>query len=95
MIGMISVTIVFFNMTSEIEKQMMLKFLERNYPVSRVKHNMRFKRGIVLDDGTTYLLGDDFQKQQLFYNMSDLLISIFDCDELTSKAILSNFLQLK
>ena len=36
---------------------LIVKFLQRNYPVSRIKVNSRFKRAIVLDDGA-YLLSD-------------------------------------
>lgn len=83
-------------MLGEIDKQMMLKFLERNYPVSRIKHNMRFKRGIILDDGTSYLLsGGGAQHLALQYKLFEIIIKIFDCDEATSRAVLSNFLKLE
>lgn len=71
----------------------MLKFLERNYPVSRVKLNHRFKRAIVLDSGS-YVLGDTAQQGRLIFELINILIKVFGCDEATSRAVLNNFLRL-
>jgi len=82
-------------MLGEIDKEMILKFLERNYPVSRVKDKMRFKRGIIFDDGSIYFLSDASQRLVLYHKLIDTLITVFNCDETTCKVILCNFLQLK
>ena len=37
--GMILVTIVVFNMITNFDKKMIVDFMERNYPVSRIKIN--------------------------------------------------------
>ena len=81
-------------MLGEFDKQMMLKFLDRNYPVSRVKHQHRFKRGIILDDGSSWLLGEPNQLIPLQYKLSIILVTVFGCDIETSKAVLNNFLRL-
>lgn len=81
-------------MLGEFDKQMMLKFLNRNYPVSRIKIKMRFKRGIVLESGQ-YLIGDEFQLKQIKFQLTETLIKIFNCDKPTSIAVLDNFLQSK
>ena len=73
---------------------MMMKFLERNYPVSRIKDNMRFKRAIILDNGISYLLGDATSHIQLRLQLNQILKTVFYCDENTSRTVLKKFLNL-
>lgn len=82
-------------MVSEQIKQMMLKFLERNYPISRVKYNKRFKRGIVLDGGEVFIFNDTVSYLTLQHRMIDILCTVFNCDEPTSFNILKIFLKIK
>jgi len=79
---------------NEFDKKLMLKFLERNYPISRLKFNGRFKRGIVLDNGEAFLVSTTQHNIQLKKRLIDILIKVFGCDEATSRAVLSNFLRL-
>ena len=81
-------------MNNEFDKKLMLKFLERNYPVSRIKLNFRFKRAIVLDNGGAFILSDLSNLNKLKYELVDTLIKVFNCDEATSRAVLDNFLRL-
>jgi len=81
-------------MTNEFEKKLMLKFLERNYPISRVKLNLRFKRAIVLDNGGAFILSEPSQVNHLKFNLVDVLTRVFSCEEATSRAVLDNFLRL-
>lgn len=81
-------------MYGEIDKKLIFKFLDRNYPVSRIKHNGRFKRAIVLDDGQPYLLGLDHHQIQLKFKLTDIIKKIFDCDEAISRTVIGNFLRL-
>ena len=50
--------------------------MERNYHVSRVKIQNRFKRGVILDNGSVFLLGDKRSYQQIkpivIKNLSDI-----------------------
>ena len=57
----------------EKETHMMIKFLEKNYPVSRVKDKMRFKRAIILDNGISYLLSDEQSHIQLRLQLNQIL----------------------
>lgn len=63
-------------MISNIDKKIILKYMERNYRVSRVKIQNRFKRGIILDDGSVFLLGGKHSYQQIkpivIKNLSDI-----------------------
>ena len=80
-------------MINELDKQMMLKFLQRNYPVLRIKHNMRFKRTIITDDGSEYLISDPSQIPRLKHQLQQILKLVFDSDDLTNSAVLDNFLR--
>lgn len=82
-------------MSDEFSNNMMLRFLERNYPISRIKTNMRFRRGIMLDDGQAYLLGDDIQFLSLQLRLMDVLFKVFNLDEKSNRAVLKTFLHLK
>jgi hypothetical protein len=79
---------------NDYEIHMMMKFLERNYPVSRIKDNMRFKRVIILDNGVSYLLGDATSHIQLRLQLNQILKTVFYCDENTSRTVLKKFLNL-
>lgn len=39
--------------------KIVVNFIQKNYTVSRVKHNMRFRRAIIFDDGQVHLLADE------------------------------------
>ena len=82
-------------MLSEIDTDMMLKFVKRNYPVSRIKDNGRFKRAILLDDGHVYHLGNKNQHNLLITKLVDILMKIFYCDDITSFNVVKNFLNIK
>jgi hypothetical protein len=75
------------------ERYLITKFLERNYPVSRVKENMRFKRAIILDDGV-YFLNDKNNLNSLIYRFEQILKIVFCFDENLSRTILKEFLNI-
>jgi hypothetical protein len=77
------------------DTDIMLKFLLRNYPVHRVKDNMRFKRAIVLDNGSSYLLSDQTSHIQVRSELTKVLKTVFYCDDTSSKTVLKTFLNLK
>lgn len=78
-----------------LDNELILRFLERNYPVSRVKHNMRFKRAITLDNGVSYFLSDENSHIQLKLQLDQILRTVFYCDETTRKTALKSFLNIK
>lgn len=74
-------------------ENMMIKFLVRNYPVARIKHNNRFRRGIMFDNGTPHLLIDANMfliKQKLI----TILNIVFNCDKITATKIISQALNI-
>ena len=82
-------------MITEIDKQMMLKFLEKNYPIARIKHNNKFRRAIVLDYGGTFVLGEEAHHIQLRHQLIEILKKVFSCDEAITRSVLNNFLNRK
>jgi 23S rRNA G2069 N7-methylase RlmK/C1962 C5-methylase RlmI len=79
---------------SEFETNMMIRFLQRNYPVIRIKDDKRFKRAIIFDNGATYFLSDEHSHIQLRLNLVQTLKTVFYCDEQSSRAVLKEFLNL-
>lgn len=73
----------------------MLKFLYKNYPVLRVKHEMHFRRAIILDDGTVCILGDENHHKRVRRKLIETLNKVFSCGESISRPVLNNFLQIK
>jgi hypothetical protein len=73
----------------------MLKFLERNYPVSRIKDKQRFKRAIVIDNDTIYYLSDQTSHKQLKFSLVEILQKIFNCDDVVIYSVVDNFLPIK
>ena len=80
---------------TEFDKQMVLKFIERNYPVSRIKHNMRFKRAITLDNGLSFFLSDKNSHIHLKLQLVEYLRLIFSYDENFLKEVVADFLPFK
>lgn len=73
----------------------MLKFLNRNYPVHRIKNNMRFKRAIILENGESYILSDKKNTKELYNRLIEILRTVFSTTEEVNKDVLKNFLNLK
>ena len=79
---------------NEFDTNMMMYFLKRNYPVIRMKDNQRFKRAIMLDNGSTYFLSDEHSHIQLRNQLIQILKTVFYCDEKSSRTVLKDFLNL-
>lgn len=82
-------------MINEYDKELMLKFLEKNYPVSRIKHNGRFKRALILDSDAEYFLSEESHHIQIRTKIINILLKVFSCDNDTAKHVMSNFLGLR
>jgi len=82
-------------MINEHDKQLMFKFLEKNYPVSRLKHNGRFKRAMLIDGETEYFLSEESHHIQIRGKLHNILLKVFSCDNDTAKYVMSSFLNLK
>ena len=74
------------------EKDIFLKFLSRNYPIRRIKHNMKFKRAIILDRGLPYFLSDEHSNQLIINELIGILREVFSCDEPTARIVSNKFL---
>ena len=75
-------------------KELMLKFLKRNYPIARVKDKLRFKRGIVLDGGDVFFLSDKNSHLALQKRLLDILNTVFSCETKVNYDVLKTFLKL-
>ena len=73
---------------------MMLKFLSVAYPISRVKHDNKFKRAYILDNGV-YILSDESSIERVKNQLCITLCKVFFCDKATALAVLDNFLNIK
>lgn len=82
-------------MNTHFERHMLFKFLAKNFPITRVKHNGRFRRGIKFDDGQVYLCSDKNAMIRLKYLLIDVLRETFLVDDTTCLAVLDNFLQVQ
>lgn len=80
-------------MLGNLDKLMMLKFLNKNYPVSRIKRNQRFKRGIIVENGT-YAISDKRELVILQHALVKILMIVFSCDEIFGMMVVSSFLRL-
>lgn len=81
-------------MCTDVDKKLIKKFLETNYPVSRIKHDSRFRRAIILDDGSVFILGyNDYQT--LKYKLLETLKVVFNQEEATLLTVLDSFLPSK
>lgn len=77
------------------EKELMIKFLEANYPIRRIKHDMRFKRTIINEYGEEFYLSDKNQSKLLYYKLLSTLKLVFYTPEIVNKDVLKTFLRMK
>lgn len=74
---------------------LIINYLQKNYPVIRLKHNGKFKRSIILDDGTTHHFNDITHNPILIMKFIDSVCKIFCCEESTARIIVKKFLNIK
>jgi len=79
-------------MYGKTDEELIIRFLERNYPVARVKHDNKFRRGIIMDGGITFVLGDSKSYLEMRRRLIYVLQQVFTCDDNLIKATLHNFL---
>jgi hypothetical protein len=66
-------------MLDETDKKMIISFLKNNYPVTRVKHNNRFRRGMNLD-GHIYVLSEKNTMNLVKQKLIMIVKLVFACD---------------
>ena len=82
-------------MRNEVIENLISKFLTNNYPIMRIKDNMRFKRAIILDNGKVFFLSDPYAYQQVKTQLTQILVTIFECEVSTIAPILNKKLPSK
>ena len=82
-------------MLNETDKKMMFKFIERNYPVTRIKHGKRFRRAIIADSGNVYILGEMGSHNRLKFELYETLRQVFVCEDFIINIVLDTFLPNK
>lgn len=80
---------------SHLDHILMMKFLNRNYPVKRVKINGKFKRTIIIEYNQYYQLSDKNSFKLLYSKLYDILKLIFDTEDSQIKYALNEFLNVK
>ncbi len=81
-------------MFDEEYKNMIVTFLQRNYPIARVKHENRFRRAIVLDGHEPYFLANTSSMLPIKVNLANTLKIIFDCDRAMAEELISKALSI-
>jgi hypothetical protein len=79
---------------NEIEHNLMFKFLKRNYPIHRLKSNERFKRAIILDNGSIYFLSDEKSHINLKNELIKIIKIVFFCLDENAKKIVKSYTNL-
>lgn len=60
---------------------LVIDYIKKTYKVSRIKHKMRFKRAMILDDGHEYFLKDEPTTKKIKFKLATYISLIFACSE--------------
>ena len=82
-------------MIDELDKLMISKFLIRNYPITRIKDGTRFKRGIMIDNGSVVLLSNEFQHIALIQHLTKIIKLVFYCRDELCREMVKKHLNIK
>jgi hypothetical protein len=73
--------------------ELIQKYLNRNYPVQRLKYDGKFKRAILFDNGRTYLLSNKNDKPYLKKEMVTAIETIFGFNSEETNLLVSQYLK--
>jgi hypothetical protein len=73
--------------------ELIQKYLNRNYPVQRLKYDGKFKRAILFDNGKTYLLSNKNDKPYLKKEMVTAIETIFGFNSEETNLLVSQYLK--
>jgi hypothetical protein len=73
--------------------ELIQKYLNRNYPVQRLKYDGKFKRAILFDNGRTYLLSNKNDKPYLKKEMVTTIETIFGFNSEETNILVSQYLK--
>lgn len=77
-----------------IQKQM-ITLLEREYPVQRIKHKQKFKRGIRIQKDEVYFISDVRHFEKVSYRLLEVLDNIFNYNVPKMKDVIIQHLNMK
>jgi hypothetical protein len=80
-------------MITEKDLELVKKYLQRNYPVQRLKHNGKFKRAILFDSGKIYMLSDKNDKPYLKKEMVSNIEIVFGFNSEETSKLISQYLK--
>jgi hypothetical protein len=80
-------------MITEKDFELIQKYLNRNYPVQRLKHNGKFKRAIMFDNGRTYMLSNKNDKPYLKKEMVSTIEIVFGFNSEETSKLISQYLK--
>ena len=80
-------------MITEKDLEFVKKYLQRNYPVQRLKYNGKFKRAILFDNGKTYMLSNKTDKPYLKKEMMSTIEIIFGFNSEETSKLISQYLK--
>lgn len=81
-------------MITEKDLELIQKYLNRNYPVQRLKYNGKFKRAIIFDNGRTYLLSNKNDKPFLRKEMVSSIEIVFGFNSEEISNLISQYLKI-
>ena len=73
--------------------ELIQKYLNRNYPVQRLKYDGKFKRAILFDNGRTYLLSNKNDKPYLKKEMVTTIETIYGFNSEETILLVSQYLK--
>lgn len=80
-------------MITEKDLELIQKYLNRNYPVQRLKYNGKFKRAIIFDNGRTYMLSNKNDKPYLKKEMVTTIEIVFGFNTEETSTLISQYLK--
>lgn len=80
-------------MITEKDLELIQKYLNRNYPVQRLKHNGKFKRTILFDNGREYRLSNKNDKPYLKKEMITAIEIVFGFNTEETISLVSQYLK--
>ncbi len=80
-------------MMTKKDLELIQKYLNRNYPVQRLKYDGKFKRAILFDNGKTYLLSNKNDKPYLKKEMVTAIETIFGFNSEETNLLVSQYLK--
>jgi hypothetical protein len=80
-------------MMTKKDLELIQKYLNRNYPVQRLKYDGKFKRAILFDNGRTYLLSNKNDKPYLKKEMVIAIETIFGFNSEETNILVSQYLK--